>query len=555
MSDPQPATLHDIETGTGPSSDTKNTNSVYSALVVHEEKEYPGSGTLEDPYVVDWKKADPENPFNWSKRRKWVITSHLAYATWVASFCSSSYSAGLTYTAMDLHLTTEVAILGVSLYILGFTVGPLFWAPMSESELDDQAFQLIRKFANGESICKRNIFIGTFTAFTLLHLGGSLCKNTATLLATRMLAGMFGVSPFTNSSAAMSDMWIPRERGFPGSLYACAIFLGPVIGPVIGGWVAMSYLGWRFNFWIMFILSGVTTIGFVVIEPETYAPVLLRRRAERLRRGSGNNAVYISKYDVGHSRKRIDIFRKNMVRPFVFLATEPIVLLLAIYGSIAYAILYAFFAAFPIVFQEQRGWSSGLGGLAFIGVGVGTTLGLCLTPIQNRMYQAAAARSPTGRAAPEQRLYAPMFGAICLPIGMFWFAWTSSPHIFWLSPILAGVPFGIGVALVLFGATQYLVDGYQIYAASALAATVVLRSVVAAVFPLIIPTMYKNLGDGWACSVFAFLVTACMPIPFLFYKYGPWLRKHSKWAVQDATAPSMSVVPPPGTSAKEKSSN
>ncbi|CCM05490.1 uncharacterized protein FIBRA_07711 [Fibroporia radiculosa] len=354
----------------------------------------------------------------------------------------------------------------------------------------------------------------------------------------------------------MSDMWVPRERGFASALYACAPFLGPVIGPIIGGWVAMSHLGWRFNFWIMFILCGVSTIGFVVIVPETYAPVLLRWRAEKLRKESGGNTVYISKYDVGHSRKRIDIFRKNMARPFVFLATEPIVLLLAIYVSVAYAILYAFFAAFPIVFQEQRGWSPGVGGLAFIGVGVGTTFGLLLTPIQNRLYWAAMARSPTGRAAPEERLYAPMFGAICLPIGMFWFAWTSSPHIFWLSPILAGIPFGIGVALVMQGASQYLMDAYQMYSASALAATVVLRSIVAAVFPLFIPTMYANIGDGWACSVFAFLVTACMPIPYLFYKYGPWLRAHSKWALQDTIpprgAPGTGAIPTSDTSAKEE---
>ncbi|CCM05489.1 uncharacterized protein FIBRA_07710 [Fibroporia radiculosa] len=117
MSDSRAATLHDIEVGPRVSSDTKSTNSVLAA------REYLGRGTSEDPYVVDWKEADPQNPFNWSKRRKWIITSHLAFATWVASFCSSSYSAGLTYTTTDLHITKEIAILGVSLFVLGFMVG------------------------------------------------------------------------------------------------------------------------------------------------------------------------------------------------------------------------------------------------------------------------------------------------------------------------------------------------------------------------------------------------------------------------------------------------
>ena len=85
----------------------------------------------------------------------------------------------------------------------------------------------------------------------------------------------------------------------------------------------------------------------------------------------------------------------------MFLLTEPIVFLFSIYVAIAYAILYAFFAAYPIVFQQQRHWSPGLAGLAFIGVGVGTTFGMCLAPLQNRIYWAAMRRSPTGRAPPE----------------------------------------------------------------------------------------------------------------------------------------------------------
>ncbi|PCH38373.1 MFS general substrate transporter [Wolfiporia cocos MD-104 SS10] len=469
---------------------------------------YIGSGTSEDPYVVDWDEADPENPFNWSKSRKWVLTMQLASATWVASFCSSAYSGGLDYTARDLHITREVALLGISLYVLGFVLGPLFWAPLSEM------------------YGRRIVFICTFIAFTLLHLGGSLCHNAATLLSTRMLAGMFGVSPFTNSGAALADIWVPRERGVASSLYACAPFLGPVVGPIVGGWVSMSRLGWRFVFWIILI---------VIISQ--YAPVLLRRRAQKLRKASEGKIVYISKFDVGTSTSKVEKFRRNMERPFMFLVTEPIVLFLAIYVSIAYAILYGFFAAFPIVFQEQRHWSPGMGGLAFIGVGVGTTFGMSLAPLQNKFYWAAMARSPTGRAPPEARLYSPMFGGLCLPVGMFWFAWTSNPHVFWLAPILAGAPFGTGVALVMQGLTQYLMDAYQIYGASALAATVVLRSICAAVFPIIVPVMYQRLGDGWASSVFGFLVAACMPLPFLLYKYGPWIRKHSKWAIQDTPTP------------------
>ncbi|KZT11515.1 MFS general substrate transporter [Laetiporus sulphureus 93-53] len=510
--------VYDIETASRVSVTDVDTKSLTSGTPP-EEARYPGSGTAEDPYIVDWDEGDPDNPLNWHKPRKWLITLHLAFATWVAAFCSSAYSSGLEYTMRDLHISREVALLGVSLFVLGFMVGPLFWAPLSEASL------LIS--------CSRVVFIGTFCLFALLHIGGALCHNTATLLATRTLAGMFGVSPFTNAGAALADIWTARERGVASSLYASAPFLGPVLGPIVGGWVSMSRLGWHFVFWIMFILAIISLSGFVLVTPETYSPVLLRWRARRLRRESQGQTVYISRFDVARSRNRLANFRRNMARPFLFLATEPIVTLLAIYISIAYAILYAFFAAYPIVFEVQRGWSPGLAGLAFIGVGVGTTFGMCLAPVQNRLYWAALDRSTTGKPVPEARLYSPMFGGICLPIGLFWFAWTSDPQYHWIVPILAGAPFGTGVALVMQGLSQYLMDAYQMYGASALAATVVLRSVCAAIFPLVVPIMYANLGDAWACTIFAILVSVCMPLPFFFYKYGPLIRMHSKWALKD----------------------
>ena len=85
----------------------------------------------------------------------------------------------------------------------------------------------------------------------------------------------------------------------------------------------------------------------------------------------------------------------------MFLLKEPIVTLISIYVGLAYATLYALFAAFPIVFQEHRNLTPGQGGLAFLGVGLGTIFGTCMTPIQNRIYWGEMERSPTGKAPPE----------------------------------------------------------------------------------------------------------------------------------------------------------
>ncbi|EJF62434.1 MFS general substrate transporter [Dichomitus squalens LYAD-421 SS1] len=503
---------HDVERGAPDG--TERGGPAGKSLKFASASEYPGSGTREDPYRVDWDIGDADNPFNWSKTRKWMITGQLALSTFTVSFCSSCYSGGLASMSAELHISQTIAILGVSLYVLGFGLGPLVFAPL------------------GELYGRRIVFVLTASVFMLFHLGGALGHNAATILSTRLLAGIFGSAPLTNAGGALSDMWIARERGFATSLYGTAPWMGPVLGPIVGGWVSQSRLGWRFSFWIMFIVSALNALSYYFLTPETFGPVLLRRRARRLTKASGRAVLFVSRFDINRSVSLSAVLKRDMGRPFYFLFTEPIVLLLAIYIAIAYATLYAFFAAYPIVFQERRGFSEGEGGLAFLGIGVGNLLGISLAPIQNKLYWRAMDRND-GRTVPEARLYLPMVGGIFLPISLFWFAWTSDPPIPWIVPVLAGIPFGFSCAIIMQGLTQYLMDAYSIYCASAIASTVILRSVVAAIFPLISPALYHNLGDAWACSVFAFLASACMPVPFLFYKYGAWVRSKSKWALRD----------------------
>ncbi|KAI0807268.1 MFS general substrate transporter [Fomes fomentarius] len=526
----QQTTLHATDEETG--SRIQHTNAKPSPrFLTSSNQPVYWPGTHADPYVVDWDLGDAENPYNWSSTRKWAITAQLATSTFSVSFCSSAYSGGLARMGEELHMSQVLTILGVSLYVLGFGLGPLVFAPL------------------GEMYGRRIVFVVTGSIFTLFHLGGALGHNAPTVLVTRLLAGTFGSAPLTNAGGALSDMWIARERGFASSLYGTAPWMGPVLGPIVGGWVSQSRLGWRFTFWIMFIVSALNALACMFITPETFGPVLLRRRARKLTKSSGGEIIYISKHDINRSQSFASILKRDMGRPFYFLITEPIVLLLAIYIAIAYATLYAFFAAYPIVFQQHRHFSEGEGGLAFLGIGVGNLLGLSLAPVQNRLYWRAMDRN-NGMTVPEARLYLPMVGGIFLPISLFWFAWTSDPPIHWIVPVLAGVPFGFSCAIIMQGLTQYLMDTYSIYCASAIASTVVTRSVVAAIFPLISPALYGNLGDSWACSVFGFLAAACMPVPFLFYRYGSYIRSKSKFALQDSAV--LLTEPPSRAEADKK---
>lgn len=145
-------------------------------------------------------------------------------------------------------------------------------------------------------------------------------------------------------------------------------------------------------------------------------------------------------------------------------------------SAVVYGILYLCFVAYPIVFTQIRGWEAGISGLAFLGICVGTTLALAFEPVFRQIINRHKADPETGRAPPEAMMSIVCIAALLTPLGQLWFAWTCVPtSLHWIWPILAGVPFGAGNAMVFIYATNYLAHSYGIYAASALAGNSLVR--------------------------------------------------------------------------------
>ncbi|KAM0173769.1 hypothetical protein ACHAPC_010266 [Botrytis cinerea] len=474
---------------------------------------YKGSGTEQDPFVVEFIPGDRRNPMNFPMLKKWTITILLAFATLAVSFVSSAYSGGVKEIIETFNVGSEVVTLGVSLFVLGFAIGPLIWAPLSE--------------LYGRQV----LFCGTYAMLTIFNAGAAGAQNMQTLLIMRFIAGSFGSSPLTNAGGVIADMFSAAHRGVAMSIFAAAPFLGPVAGPIVGGFLGETE-GWRWVEGLMAIFTGVVWIIGSLTIPETYSPVILRRRANKMSSMTGK--VYKSRAEVERGSKSISAeFKTALSRPWILLFTEPIVLLLSLYMAIVYGTLYMMFGAFPIVFQTGRGWSAGIGGLAFCGVAVGMISAVFYSLWDNKRYNATAARH-NNAAPPEARLPPALVGSICLPVGLFWFAWTNSPSIHWIVSIIGTAPFGFGMVLVFLSVMNYLIDAYVLYAASVLAANSVLRSLFGAAFPLFTSYMYKNLGIHWASSIPAFLALACVPFPFLFYKYGASIRMKCKFAAEAA---------------------
>lgn len=295
---------------------------------------------------------------------------------------------------------------------------------------------------------------------------------------------------------------------------------------MIGGYLSDA-TSWRWLYWIQLIFSFVVWVLITFTVPETYAPTILARRAHSLRQTTGDSRhATEQELDPRSAGERLRVF---LVRPLQLLFTELIVFLISIYMSVLYGLLYMFFIAYPIVYQEGKGYSAGTTGLMFIPVAVGVLLSAACSPLVNRHYVSLATRH-NGRPPAEVRLIPMMLSCWFIPAGLFIFAWTSYSELSWAGPAMGGLPVGFGFIFLYNSANNYLVDSYQHQAASALAAKTFIRSLWGAAVVLFTIQMYHRLGDQWASTLLAFLSLACCGIPFLFWRYGAKIRERSKYA-------------------------
>ncbi|KAA8569273.1 hypothetical protein EYC84_000934 [Monilinia fructicola] len=461
--------------------------------------------------LVDWNGAnDPGNPLNWSTSYKSWITFLMGMLALSASLGSSIISPAANIIAAYIGVEREVSVLSVSLYILGFAVGPLCWAPISEI------------WGRRWGMLPAVFCLGIFS------IGTASSQNATALFLTRFFGGLFGSAPVSIVSAALGDIWSPKARGTAVTFYAVAVVGGPTLGPLIGSALLVnSKMGWRWTEYLEAIwVFTILTLNFFCL-PEVYTPVLLKEKAVHLRRETGNNAYF-------HPHEAIKVDAKTMItkhfsRPILMLTTEPIVTCIAFYASFVYSLLYLTLEVFPIVFSEKRGWGPVDSSIPFLGLFIGVLLSIAVN-LGNQPRYARIVDAAGGRPVPEARLAPMAFGGVVFAIGLFWFGWTADPSIHWILPVLAAVFIGAGFNIIFQQCINFLVDTYALYAASAVSANTFLRSILAAAFPLVAGPMFRGMGVGPAMSVLGGVATAAIPVPFLFMKYGVALRRKSKFA-------------------------
>lgn len=451
-----------------------------------------------------------EDPQKMSAPRRWIAVFVIS----LGALCVTSASSMAAFTeagiAEAFHVSHEVTILGVSLFVAGLGVGPLLVGPLSE--------------VYGRNIIYRISYI----LFLIFTFPVAFAPNITVFLIFRLLTGFCGSAFLSVAGGSVSDLFPDSRVVNPMGLYTASPFIGPTLGPLIAGFINQN-IDWRWTYRIDLCWIFGQCILLFIFVPETYAPVLLKKKAARLRKETGNLKYYAPLDRTQGSLASAILI--SCYKPFQLVLFDRMALLLNTWNALLLGILYLAFQAFPIIFEDKHHFDLQMTGLSFLGLGIGMLLALSTLPLWNRFFERKA-KQFDGTYPPEVRLIMGQVGSVLVPVGLFWLAFTTYSGVPWIVPIIASAPLGAGIFFSFMSTFMYLVTAYRPISASAMASNSALRCMFAAAFPLFAGPMYDRLGTVGATALLAGLTTLMAPLPFIFFRIGERLRKKSPFAVQ-----------------------
>ena len=401
-----------------------------------------------------------ESPFNWSPGRKRFITWLSCIATTVTAYAAGSYTSGDAQMEQYFGVSRVAITVGVTTFTTGFAIAPMVLAPFSE--------------ING----RRPMFVITGIMYVLLQLCCALTRSYGGMLVARFFKGVFSSTFSTMVGGVVSDIYHAEDRNTAMALFSGAALFGTGLGPLVSGFIA-TYTTWRWIFYLQVITCGVVQIMVILFFKETRGSVLLSRKAKKLNQyyDALEDAGYFGldvpcssdpsktvsmriRWKVKSDEERASLVKSigiSLYRPFYLLFTEPVVFFFSLWISFAWAVLYMTFSAVPLVFETSHNFTLDQSGAVFSAISIAAILSTIVAILVDRW---SKKRFPEINKTPEGRLYIACVQSALLPIGLFWFGWTSFKSVPWIVPALAIGCATMGIFSVYLAVFNYLADTY-----------------------------------------------------------------------------------------------
>ncbi|KAJ5678909.1 hypothetical protein N7462_007153, partial [Penicillium macrosclerotiorum] len=486
------------------------------ALVVPNDVELvpvPSRGSKQDdPFLVVFAEPyDAENPKDWRTGHKWAITDVLSATGFNRIMVSTIMAPALSTIAKEFGMSSTESAMALSIYLLATALGPLVIGPLSEV------------YGRQPILHASNVW------FLVWNIACGFATSKEMLIASRFLAGFGASAIYALANGVLSDVWRPEQRGRSLGVYLLIPLLGAAVGPIIGGFMA-DRTTWRWMFWATSIFQAAMILVAFSVFQETYAPLILQRRAERIRRETGDSRYYTLNERLQANKSPARVLGQALIRPLCLLVLNPIMQIASIISAFYYGILYIVLSTFSDLWTTQYHQSIQISGLHYIAVALGEIAGsqIC-AKLMDCLYHRLKARRRDGDHTPELRTPCIFPGALLGPIGLFLYGWAAQYRLHWAIVDIGVFITMLGMQITGMPLQAYVMEAFPEHTGSAGAASQFLRSMTAFLFPLFAPHMYRVLGYGWGNSTIAFIgLFVGLPAPLVIWVYGEKLRARAK---------------------------
>ncbi|KXL41433.1 hypothetical protein M433DRAFT_73011 [Acidomyces richmondensis BFW] len=507
------------------------------------ETEIPTPAYVSNPALVSRTGPSPPqcpdlqkftSPFQWSETRKSLLTWLSVTATMLTAYSAGSYSSGEAQMSKEWQVSEVAIAVGITVFTAGFAIAPMVLAPFSE--------------ING----RRSMFVVTGVLFVVFQMVCAVTPTYAGMIVARFLVGCAGSTFSTMVGGVVSDIYHAKDRNTAMALFSGAALCGTGLGPLVSGFIA-QHMGWRWIFYVQVIVDGTVMALIVLFFQETRGSVLLSRKAKALNKwydeleAAGYHGMMAAttndsdktsplriRWKVKSDEERTSIGKMisvSLYRPFHLLLTEPVVFFFSLWISFSWGVLYLMFSAIPLVFETNHGFTLEQSGAVFTALPVGAILSTILSIYQERLARKVFSQKRIAFLdTPEGRLYFACVQSALLPIGCFWFGWTSFPPIPWIVPAISISCATMGIFSIYLAVFNYLADTYHRYASSALAAQSCCRNMLGGTFPLFTKAMFISMTYQGAGSFLGGLAALLTIVPWVLVFFGPTIRARSKFA-------------------------